>query len=111
MGAFNDFISLFKPFPKKELKPRQSAEFTGYTNGQYRALFHWNYNGEKNLGEIGPIKFFSIDYEGLRLRSWQSYLESEVTQTIFKKYATWVVGKGLKLQVEPMKEILYPLPM
>ena len=69
-------------------------------------LFAVNFNGEKNLGEIGPIKDYKIDYTALRYRSWQAYLESEIAQTIINRFATWVIGKGLKLQAEPVAKLL-----
>lgn len=80
------------------------ADFVG--NGSYNYLFSFSYNGEKNLGEIGPIKNYRLDYTLLRMRSWQSFHESEITQTIMNRYNMWVVGKGLKLQSEPVKSIL-----
>lgn len=107
MGVFDKEFWIGK---KKE--PTMKAEFTGYGNGlfggggNYRTLFSWSFNGEKNLGEIGPIKNYFIDYEGLRARSWQAYLDSELAQTVLKKYTSWVIGKGLRLQAEPMERIL-----
>lgn len=74
--------------------------------GTYTSLFSVSYNGEKNLGEIGPIKNYIIDYDLIRMRSWQSYHESEITQTIMNRWNMWLVGKGLKLQSEPIKSIL-----
>lgn len=71
----------------------------------YRVLYTHLYNGEKNMGEIGPIKFYGLDYGALRARSWQSFLESEITQTVMNRYVTWVIGNGLKLQSEPIKSI------
>ena len=68
--------------------------------------FSLSFNGEKNLGEVGPIIKYTLDYNGLRLRSWQSLIESEVTQTIINKYSTWVIGEGLKLTSEPAKDVL-----
>lgn len=69
-------------------------------------LFTVSYDGEKNLGEIGPIKEYTLDYAALRLRSWQSYLESEITQTVLNKFRIWVIGSGLKLQSDPVKKVL-----
>jgi capsid protein len=96
--------SLFKKETNNPIKRNPNADF--YGNGTYSPLFSVFYNGEKNLGEIGPIKNYRPDYEALRLRSWQSYFESEITQTIMKKLNRWVIGKGLKLQAEPLKKIL-----
>jgi hypothetical protein len=65
-----------------------------------------DFNGEKSLGGIGPLVDYSIEYEALRARSWKAYMDSEVAQTIFKKFTLWVIGSGLKLQAEPNKIIL-----
>jgi len=77
--------------------------------GQWQPIYYQSFDGEKNTGEIGKIKKYSIDYYGLRLRSWQSYLESDITQDIVKKFALWVVGNGLKLQSEPKTELIKDL--
>ena len=68
--------------------------------------FAVHYDGEKNLGEIGAIKEYIPDYDGLRLRSWQAYLDSEITQTIMNKFCLWIIGSGLKLQSEPSLAVL-----
>ena len=77
-------------------------------NNPTRAVGSWtvSYDGEKNLGEMGIIKNYLIDYDSLRARSWQLYLESEVCQMVFRRYSKWVIGNGLKLQAEPQKEVL-----
>ncbi len=84
--------------------PVMNARLGG--SGVYTPLFAVNFNGEKNVGEIGPIKDYRIDYASLRARSWQLYLDSEIAQTVIGKYVTWVIGKGLKLQAEPEKTLL-----
>lgn len=76
------------------------------SSGSYNSIFTVNYDGEKNLGEIGPIKNYYIDYPAIRMRSWQSYLESEISQAVLNKFAIWVIGSGLKLQAEPAKKVL-----
>lgn len=88
-----------------EKKPEMSAQHVSDGAG-YRSLFAVSYTGEKNLGEIGPIKDYRPHYEILRLRSWQSYLESEISQTVINRFVTWVIGKGLKLQAEPVAGVL-----
>jgi len=87
-------------FKKVDKTPKKEAHYT--SGGSWSVSF----DGEKNLGEIGPIKDYTPNYNSLRLRSWQSFLESEITQTIVKKYTLWVVGGGLKLQSEPSIEVL-----
>ena len=75
----------------------------GSTSGHYQHIYTYSYNGEKNLGEIGPIINYDVDYQAIRARSWQSYLESEIAQTVLNKFSIWVIGQGLKLQAEPEK--------
>lgn len=72
----------------------------------YQNIFTVSYTGEKNLGEMGPIIDYRPDYDALRFRSWQSYLESEITQTVLKKFVIWIIGSGLKIQCEPSKKVL-----
>lgn len=91
MATGNWFTNIFTPKQKPEARSyyRQVGSFT------------MSYDGEKNLGEIGQARQYFLDYDILRVRSWQSYLESEITQMVIKKFAMWVVGGGLKLQSEP----------
>ncbi len=69
-------------------------------------IYNTPYTGEKTPGEMGAAKNYLPQYNYLRIRSWQSYLESEITQSIINKYILWVVGNGLRLQSEPMVDIL-----
>lgn len=72
----------------------------------YGQVFTISYDGEKSIGDFGPAKRYVIDHFTLRTRSWQLYLESDICQTVFKRYATWTIGSGLKLEAEPMTRIL-----
>lgn len=95
MGLFDLFFK-----GKRQPKPEKESSKT------YLNSFVLNYDGEKNTGELGvPVKY-NLDYHSLRIRSWQSYLEDEVTQTVIKKFVTWIISSGLKLQSEPVKEVL-----
>lgn len=91
--------------PKAEITaPAPTAERAGA--GGYRTVFSFSYDGEKNLGEAGPIIDYRLDYEGLRLRAWQSYIESEITSTATNRFAMWIVGSGLKIQAAPQEVTL-----
>lgn len=87
--------------PEKEAFFRPDRSNRGYGNYQ-----SYSFDGAKNLGEAGPIIDWRLDKDGLRMRSWQSYIESEVTQTIITKLLTWVITGGLKLNSEPAKGVL-----
>lgn len=90
-----------KKEPKQDLENNSMLARTGTT----RQLFSI-YDGEKSPGELGSLIKYDLDYNGLRLRSWESYLSSEITQTIVKRFSMWVIGSGLKLQSEPIINIL-----
>lgn len=66
----------------------------------------YRFDGEKNLGEMGPPRHYVLDYDSLRARSWQAYLDSEIVQTVIRRFTTWVIGAGLKLNAEPQVEVL-----
>jgi hypothetical protein len=68
-----------------------------------------SFTGEKNYGEFGPTRSYLPDYQLLRYRSWQAYLESDVAQIAINRLATWVIGEGLKLQSEPSRIVLQAL--
>lgn len=99
MGIFD----IFKPKPKAEYKkPRTLALLLG---GEQGATWVQSYTGEKNLGEMGPAIDYRLNYNQLRVRSWQAYLESDIAQTILKKYTLWVIDCGLRLKSSPSKMV------
>lgn len=86
-------------------KVEHAKAFMGLTRGGIYG-FSVAFNGEKDLGGIGPLVDYHLDYEGFRSRSWKSYLDSEIAQTVLGRYRMWVIGNGLKLQAEPMNSVL-----
>lgn len=72
----------------------------------FKPMFTVSYDGETDQGAMGPIKRYWLDHVALRARSWQSYLDSDITQGIVNKYVGWIVGGGLKLQSEPDELVL-----
>lgn len=103
-----------KFFPKKEIaslanvgddvaKPTQPH---AYYPEHYPLIKRDYFTGEKTPGELGAATDYLLDYTRLRIFSWQSYLESEITQTIINKYNTWITGNGLRLQCEPNDYVL-----
>ncbi len=65
-----------------------------------------SFDGEKNLGEGGPIIEYRLEYNDLRTRSWAAMLTSDKAQIGVGRLLMWVIGKGLKPQCEPMTSIL-----
>jgi len=90
----------------KELKGEYDKEPNARVFNGGRVINNIVFDGEKNLGEIGQLTNYHVDYYGLRTRSWKAYLDSDIAQTVIKKYTKWVVGAGLKLQAEPNKMVL-----
>ena len=82
---------------------KPSAHIRG---GNWGSYWYDSYDGEKNLGELGPIKDYRPNYFALRLRAWQIYLESDLASTVLNRYCLWVIDKGLKLQANPSDTLL-----
>ncbi len=101
MGIIQNIRSYFAG---EEKTPVIEARYTG--GGNYNMIYSESFDGEKHLGEIGPIIDYRLDYGALRLRSWQSYLENVISKTVLDKFTLWMVSKGLKLQSEPVKAVL-----
>ncbi len=94
-------------FSKETPKGVSTTEPQAFLPGiRYNRVYAIPFDGEKNLGELGPINKYVLDYDALRLRSWQLYLDSEVCQTVVKRFSRWVIGTGLKPQSEPQKIVL-----
>ena len=87
------------------MSPEMSAN---YNRGAlvYGASFVQSFDGEKTPGEIGPITKLEMNYGGLRARSWEAYVTSEIAKTVLNCYFIWIVGKGLKLQCTPATNVL-----
>lgn len=87
-------------------KTQQKQSVSASSFGRWGNAYSVSFDGEKSLGELGPVIKYELDYNKLRLRSWQSLLENDLSKTIFNKYTNWIIGSGLKLQCTPQKEVL-----
>jgi capsid protein len=108
MKLFGFEITKKKPVAVED-KPQPQANNAfniapGYAG--YNRVFQMNFDGEKDLGGIGPIRKYVIDHVALRMRGWQLYLESDVCQALFTRSAMWGIGAGLKLQASPESDVL-----
>lgn len=107
MGKLKDIWGILTGEDKKGSIPRiEKKSQAPVPSSHYNNTWSVSYTGEKNMGEMGPVKDYVPDYEVLRLRSWQMYMESDIAQTILNKYSKWVIGAGLKLRAEPAKLVL-----
>lgn len=64
------------------------------------------FDGEKTQDELGDVLNVVPQFTSLRLRSHEADLKSDVVKIITNKFFKWIIGKGLKLQAEPVEEIL-----
>ncbi len=83
-----------------------SSVMTNDISNGSQFMFAISYNGEKNLGEAGPIIDYRNDYVAIRMRSWQLFYESEIAQTIIKRDTLWKISKGLKLEAQPNEKVI-----
>lgn len=92
----------FVSIKRTEEEPAKQAAF----NTDFQFMFTHSFDGEKSMGEIGPAKNYRMETAILRVRAWQAWIESEVAQTVVGRYIMWAIGTGLKLQSEPVADIL-----
>jgi capsid protein len=97
------WVGLKKPTPTPAPRQKTLADFPGLVS---RNIMTVSFNGEKNVGGAGPMVDYKMDYFGLRARSWAAQIESDIAQIGINRLLTWVVGRGLKPQVEPVTTIL-----
>jgi len=98
MGVLTKAKEIF--FPSKEIASlanvgsdvSKPTEPHAYFPEHYPLIKRDFYTGEKTPGELGAAKDYLLDYTRLRIYSCQSYLESEITQTVINKYKTWITG-------------------
>lgn len=100
------FKSAFARKAKEERLPDVNAAWLGGGVSRGTFLFSESFNGEKNLGEMGPVKNYLLDYESLRARAWEAYLTNPIVQIIINRMVAWIIGKGLKVQAEPNLRVL-----
>jgi hypothetical protein len=75
----------------------------------WRAVNTKSFDGEKTAGTMGaPINLIP-EHSGLRYRAHEAQLKSDVVKMITGKFFKWVIGNGLKLNVEPDESILRDL--
>lgn len=112
--SFLEFIGLKpkqtveKAVVEEAVTEQPSTEQSHSVSASYSHVFtiSQTFDGEKNIGEIGPVKRFHVDYAKLAARGWQMYLESEICQLVINRFARWTIGKGLQLQAQPNGVVL-----
>lgn len=59
------------------------------------------YTGENTINELGLPKELVIDYEVLRLRSWEMLIKNHMASLIINKRIDWQIGSGLLFNARP----------
>jgi len=68
--------------------------------------YQMSFDGERNLGEMGPAINYIPNYHVLATRSWQSYLDSPLAKSVVDKWVNWILDSGLKIKTNPSKIVL-----
>lgn len=113
MNRLLDFFGLTKgngmPGHSDPPPPPETKSDMGYglpVYGPNYQVISKKWDGEKTLGELGMVVKNIPDYEKLRLRALDAYVKTDTVKIIASKHFDWVVGSGLKLQVEPNRTVL-----
>lgn len=96
--------------PKSEVRaptPRAKiltigANVFGPVNPTFRKYF----DGEKTTGQLGAVIDVVPLYDKLALRSYELYAKNDLIKMLVDRRLQWAIGVGLKLEVEPDKEVL-----
>jgi capsid protein len=94
-------------FPKKKSNADSLRDKFATSSGFiYRETGSIPFNGEKTPGLAGPMINYAPDHQALVIRSWQAMMESGPAKIAITRRVRWIIGKGLKLQSEPIEFIL-----
>jgi len=80
--------------------------FSSENGTAFNPIYSDFYDGEKTPGELGSVLYTYPDHLKLRLRAYDSNLKTDIIKIITGKYFKAVIGSGLKLQSEPVQEVL-----
>lgn len=98
------------PEIKQEIQtPEPSSDYSSTGSGVrgiWYPVVNKNWDGEKTPGELGDVIRNIPDYLRLRLRSMDAYATTDIVKIITSKFFKWVIGSGLKLQVEANRIVL-----
>ncbi len=84
----------------------QNSLFIGGGRIGYNPIIDDVFDGEKTAGELGSVYNTMPDHLRLRLRAYDLNLKTDIIKLITGKFFKWVIGSGLKLQLEPSEHVL-----
>ena len=80
----------------------ENAELTNLL-GRY-AINYQLFTGENTINELGVPKEIIIDYEQLRVRSWEFLLKNHLAGLMVQKRVNWQIGSGLLFNSRPFEK-------
>jgi hypothetical protein len=96
----------FKKTEEKSSETNSMVYHTDVSYGHTYPIIEKKWDGEKTLGELGNVVRNIPDFQKLRLRSYDAYATIDTVKIIASKFFYWTIGSGLKLQVEPNRNVL-----
>lgn len=69
-------------------------------------VFKKGFDGEKTTGQLGAVIDVVPIFHKLSLRSYELYAKNDLVKMLVDRKLQWSVGTGLKLEVEPNKDVL-----
>jgi len=82
-------------------RPNVNASFSSYS--PYGADI---FDGEKNVGMVGPIRNIKVNNERMSVRAENLYLKNDIVKTIINRYTKWIISTGLDLEINPSPDVL-----
>ena len=58
---------------------------------QHGHAYVHSFDGERTAGEIGPVRRIVLNFHGLRNRSWEALITSEIAKTVLSRYFVWII--------------------
>lgn len=106
MNVLNTIKSKFSKSSKMDKDLRMEA---GNQADAIRFFFGNSYGGQTITGAMDYPEVTTLDYYTLRERSWSAMAKDELASMIVRRLVKFAIGTGLKLQCEPMFDILEKL--
>lgn len=69
-------------------------------------VYRKGFDGEKTTGQLGAVIDVVPIHHKLALRSYELYAKNDLIKILEDRKLQWSIGVGLKLEVEPNKEVL-----
>ncbi len=112
MSWWNETFTVKIPFSREKSKSnidqlQTDSGYGGYGGyGNLYPVITEQFDGEKTPGEMGVYKNLLPNHSGLRYRTYEAELKSDIVKIITGKFFKWIVGVGLKLHSEPNLTVL-----